>query len=220
MHREPQEIVTINVENKSYKVYKAFLIKDSDYFRKTLCGAFVEGQTQTINFESDITAKQFGVYVDVLHNSHFVKNFKFRGGNMEGCLCTKTILGLWKLSDRFLNPRLLSIATEAFEYRMSLYSVSTWKSMYRKNGDNNLDDRIRCLRKSFFLCKESDLPFQDRIVEAIANFPPQLYAKYHDELEPTLLTLVTQKFTSRLADPGLKRHNESGGASAKRQKQA
>lgn len=205
--RYPQDIVTIVVEGKKFHVYKALLTADSQYFERALNGPFVEGNTQTIEMGDDVTSKEFGIYVDTLYRSFFVKDSPFRPFVRPGFSTSKQCLALWKLSDRFLNKRLQTIARQALQPGASMYSRANWESRYKDPGtsDSYLEIMVLSLQEMVQLCEESNVPWQEIFVEYASNMPIQLFTELHDKLDIGFRTPVMQKILKRYENPDLKR---------------
>lgn len=208
-NREPQEVATIKVKDKAFKVHKALLVKDSEYFERALNGPFVEGQTQTVVLGDDVCPVQFGIYVDVLYRSYVIERYKFKTvqSNVYKHPLGGQILWLWRLSDRFLNKYLLKIAEESFSDYMKKYTVTAWETIYQNRVIT--EDRLRLVVKTLeFLyqqCIDYNLPQKDDLAGAAANMPLQLLAKYHDDLDVHFRTAVMKKLTKRFENPNLKR---------------
>lgn len=224
----PQAVVKINVKGKAFIVQKALLVKDSRYFEVALNGPFAEAQTQTIDLGDDIRPIQFGIYVDVLYRSYVVSRYEFRPPLLDlntAAFHTEStqafgslsqVLWLWRLSDRFLNDRLVKIAEDAFNWCASWYTVSKWEEKYanRKFTDKRLFDQITTLERAYHHCVQYNLPQKDEIVQCAANMPLQLFTKHHHELGDDFRTAVTMRVMKRFENPELKRPSEGddGGA--------
>lgn len=223
------------MEGKAFTVHKVLLVKDSDYFEKALNGPFVEAQTRTINLGDDISSAQFGVYVDVLYRSYVDKGYKFRPGVLDlhkAAFYTEPkqkvgprsqILWLWRLSDRFLNKRLLEIAEVSFKWFIRNFTVLKWEAMYTGRGhtDHQLLSRITSLQDAYQHCVEHDLPQMDEIVRCTANMPLQLFTKHYDDLDDDFRTVVMKQLMKRFENPNLKRPfegDDEGTTPAKREK--
>lgn len=222
---KPQEIATVNVEGKSFKVQKALLVKDSEYFEKALSGPFLEGQTQTINLDDDISAPAFGFYVDILFRSYFTPRFilHFHDRRFYGLL---RIARLWNLANRFLNQQLLNIAQESLDSSGVLhFTVTEWESFYRTSVDSDsaLRARVHNLQTTFNYCVKHRLAIKEDIVGFSGNMPVQLFSKHHDELDVDFRSEVLKKLLKRLENPKLKRPGEEpggeGSPAAKRRRQ-
>lgn len=205
--REPQVIATIIVEGKKFNIYKALLVEDSKYFERALNGSFVEGATQTIEMGDDVTVQEFGIYVDALHRNFFIKNFQFRPIINPKVSRFTQCLALWKLSDRFLNQQMQSIAQEALEFHADAHSKANWEKWYQdpKWSDPSLRSAVLILQDAFQLCEESNIPWQDTFIECASNIPVQLFTKLHDELDIKCRTAVMKKILKRFEIPSLKR---------------
>lgn len=214
-HRLPQDVATIDVSGKLFKVHQALLVKDSDYFEKALNGPSLEGQTQTIDLGYDVSSAHFGVYVDVLYRSYVVKNYVYRAQDSDtrDVVTCRQALWLWRLADRFLNKRFAMIAEEAFSWSMDMYSVSQWEVNYElpEKTDDCLGGLVSSLEKLYEYCVRYSMPQQDQVVAAAANMPMQLLAKYHDGFQTGFRTKVMLKLMKRLENPNLKRPSEQVG---------
>ncbi|KAJ4397099.1 hypothetical protein N0V93_001323 [Gnomoniopsis smithogilvyi] len=201
--REPQDIVTVMVEKRGFKVYKAFLVKDSKYFERALEGPFVDGETQTIEVGDDVTAKDFGYYIDALYRSFFARGaFQFRPRQQAGLSRMELCLRLWRLSDKFLNRPMQAIAREALNHclRTRCYPDS-WSRFYNTSSisDEGPKDLALQIQSFFHLCQEFGAPFQDLAVQSASNMPIQLLVELHDELDIDFRGPVVKKFLERLA---------------------
>lgn len=207
VNREPQDIATIIVEGKKFNVYKSLLVQDSKYFERALNGSFVEGDTQTIEMGDDVTSKEFGMYIDTLHRFFFSKNFQFRPQAEFNWDTFKECLTLWKLSDRFLNQRMQSLAQEALKHNAGRYSMRNWEIWYKnpENSDEGLEHLVVNLQDAFKLCQELNIPEQEHFVDGASNMPVQLFTELHDKLDIEFRTPVMKKILKRAQKPGLKR---------------
>lgn len=217
-NREPPEIATLNVEGKAFKVYKAILIKDSDYFERALNGSFAEAQTQTIAFEEGITSAELSIYLDVVHRSYFDEKYKFRHHfqRISQRTARSQSLWLWKLSDRFLNKRTLKIAEEAVEFYWQVFSIARWESRYKgtRRTDEELRRFVMHLQNCYKYCVEHSIPYQEDMVTSAANMPMQLLAKHQNELDVEYLKDILTKVAKRFENPTLKRpHSPDNGSS-------
>lgn len=192
------------VEGKVFKAQKAVLVKDSLYFDRALNGPFREGQTQTIDLEDDVDAKDFAFYVEVAYRSYFNEDFKLRE-ERSGRL--RTVLLLWVLTDHFLNGRLRAITTEGLEWLLRVFDVRNWEYHYKSayTPHRMLLKWITVLQAAFKDCLMRDIPFKDKFAEAAAAMPPQLFSEMHDTLDPEFRSAVTKKFIKRFEDPRLRR---------------
>lgn len=205
-NREHQEIATINVEGKAFKVHKALLVKDSDYFERALNGPFIEGQTQTIDLGADDLHEHFGIYVDVLYHSHFNEKYAFRP-EREPDSPMHQILWLWRMSDRFLNKHLLKIAEDSFSWCIDKYTTLCWETYYESPSftDDKLFESLRDLQDAERFCVRYNLPQEVAIVSAAANAPKQLLGKHHDELHAEFRTKVMKAVLKSVENPLLRR---------------
>jgi hypothetical protein len=197
--RRPLQIVTVKVQGEVFHVHKELLVKDSLYFEKALNGSFLEGQTQEVVLD-DILPADFGFYIDIVYRSFFIKKFVMRKEETGDSLSTKQILTFWQLSDRFLNNRLRDIAKESLEHRLSLYSEQSWRKIYQKRPSSDIEGRIVRLQDAYNQCINSSLPFEEDIIDACANCPPQVYADCVHVMEPDFMALVSQKMIMKHAD--------------------
>lgn len=208
-NREPQEIATINVGGKAFKVYKALLVKDSDYFEKALDGPFAEGLTQTIDLGDDVSSVEFGIYVDVLHRSYATKQYVFRPARRLGVSPSRNrrILSLWKLSDRFLNKHLLKIAEESFSHYMNNFTTSAWAYQCQNplTSDEFLHFIALDLHRLHDYCVQNNLPQANEVVSAVANMPAQLLGEYYDDFKASFRAKVMKTALKRFEQPELKR---------------
>lgn len=202
----PTSIVTITVENGvTFHVHKDVLTLDCAYFDKALNGPFLEAQSQSINLD-DISSESFGLYVDILYK--FTADFrnldmlKGRLGSNNG-YSWRELLEIWKLSDRFLNPKLMGVARQILEYRLRCISWSVWKYHYQFADWEKIKGLAGNLQEGFRFCKTADLPFKDEFVTALMSCPPQVFAQIVADLDDDFKTAATQRFAMRFADPSV-----------------
>lgn len=207
VNSEPQDTATIIVEGKKFNVYKALLIEHSKYFERALNGFFIEGETQAIEMGDDVTVQEFGIYFDALHRAYFIKDFQCRPILNPKVSRFTQCLALWKLSDRFLNQRMQSIAKEALEFHAGAHSKANWEKWYKdpKWSDSSLRSALSILEDAVKLCEESNIPWQDTFIECASNMPIQLFTKLHDKLDLKFRTGVMKKILKRYEIPSLKR---------------
>lgn len=199
------------------------MVKDSYYFDSALNGPFLEGETQTIDLKDDVDAKDFAFYVEVAYRSYFNEDFKLRDEHLGSRSKKKlrTVLRLWVLTDRFENRRLQAVATEGMEWVLENYNVRSWEYHYKLASTSHdwLVRRITSLQDRFNECLMRDIPFKDKLAEAAAAMPPQLFSELHDTLDPEFRSAVTKKFMKRFENPNLRRPPvEDGIPPAKRKK--
>lgn len=214
--REPQDIATVHVGGKSFKIQKALLVKDSNYFDQALNNHSTSScdTSPTITLDGGISAINFGLYVDILFRSYFKQSLKFRTRHMDGQPRVACITRLWRLADRFVNRRLLDIVEEALDYfGVSTFTVATWEEVYQSSqlSDSDLWAHVRGLQTNFYYCVRHNLAIKRQIVEIAANMPPQLFNKHHDDLDRDFRSEVSKGLLKRLQNPNLKRPSEDAG---------
>ncbi|KAL1897047.1 hypothetical protein Sste5346_004252 [Sporothrix stenoceras] len=206
MFRTPLTVATIVINGREFFIHANLLCKHSDYFTRCLRGGFAEAETQRVEInDEDISAEDFGLWVDLLYRSHFQKpdSFVLRKEETGGTLSTMQILTLWKLSDRFMNRVLAQMAEESLQHRLSLYSVEQWRKLYRTRPSSDIRSRVSRLQDAYRYCVDQELPFVNDIVNACANSPPQVYAECASLLEVDFMLLVSQRMIMDHADSAL-----------------
>ena len=201
--RQPLSIATIAINGTEFFVHTDLLCKHSDYFTRCLRGSFAEAETQRVEInDDDISADDFGLWVDLLYRSHFQKpdTFVLRKEETGGTLSTMQILTLWKLSDRFLHKPLAALVEESLQHRLSLYSVEQWRKLYRTRPASDIRSRVSRLQDAYRYCCDQELPFVNDIVTACANCPAQVYADCVSLLEVDFMMLVSQRMIMAHAD--------------------
>lgn len=204
--RTPLSIATIVIHGRELFIHASLLCKNSDYFTRCLRGGFAEAETQRVEInDDDLSAEDFGLWVDLLYRSHFQKpdSFVLRKEETGGTLSTMQILTLWKLSDRFMNRVLAQMAEESLQHRLSLYSVEQWRKLYRTRPSNDIRSRVSRLQDAYRYCVEQELPFVDDIVNACANCPAQVYFECAPLLEVDFMMRVSQRMIMAHADNAL-----------------
>lgn len=187
---------------------KALLIKDSPYFASALEGPFIEGQTQTIDLGDDISAGDFGTYVDVLFHSYCNAKYIFKptrrapgGTNFSESLC------LWRLSNRFLNSKLIAIADKALAKDLNGYTVEYWEEIYKSRSWSNesLLGLVLAFQKGDAYCREFHIPQKDKLVNAVANMPSTLFIQMYDRMREDFRKVVVTRLLQRMGDHTLQR---------------
>ncbi|ROW11316.1 hypothetical protein VMCG_01563 [Cytospora schulzeri] len=202
---EAQHLVTIKVKGKIFKVQKAVLVKDSPYFDRALNGSFREGQTQTIDLEDDVDDEHFSIYVELVYRSYFDEEFQLNKYDRlcKGSLSSdytkrlRAVLHLWVLADRFLNDRLQAVAIEGMALVLSKFNVQDWKFRYQYFSPHLVVAQITSLQEVFEECPMHGSLIKDKLAEAAAAMPPQLFSELHDTLDPEFRSAVTKKFIKR-----------------------
>lgn len=166
----------------------------------------IEGQTQTIEMGDDVTAQEFGIYVDNLYRSFFVQGFRLRQ-SLLGLSPLAQCLQLWRLSDRFLSRHMQVIAQESLDYYSAKYSIVVWEDLYQssKISDNELEMMVFTLQNCFHLCQRLGVPHQEMVVNMALKMPTQLFTKLHDKIDIEFRSVVVKKILKRFEKPSLKR---------------
>ena len=210
--RDPLEIVTIKVDGKDFKLHKTLLVKDSEYFRRALNGPFIEARRQEITLGHDVTAEEFGVYVDVLYRSYFNPCLEFKYTPVWNACSVHGAMNLWKCSDRFLNDRLLDIAEDCLDFYLAMLTPTRWESFYQSHSIEQLRYRAGECESVAEYCRNANLPYYERFVEAFANMPPQAFAECIEECSPPFGLAASREFAARLVDPAPKRKADEDNA--------
>lgn len=155
----------------------------------------------------DVTAKEFGLYVDTLYRSSFHKDFRLHSTNELKLRPCEEYLALWKLSDRFQSQRIRNLAQDALDDLTSKLTVARWEEWYKCPGvpDHILEQVVSILQKAFKFCQEFNIPWQDSFVEAASTMPAQLFTELYDKLDMDFRTSVMKKMFKRYEKPNLKR---------------
>lgn len=198
-------IVTISVVGGvKFYVHKTVLTQNSTYFDKALNGCFLEGTTKSINFD-DIDAETFGNYVNVLYQAVLTREFTLHDMKVSSGSQTyyssqlKYLLRFWQLADRFLDPKMKAVAENCIDLRLGHFSVSSWNEYYECSATKtkHLVNRFGNLQHAFSFCKLMNIPYQDQLVTALANCPPQVFAEHVEPLNEDFKTAVTKAFALR-----------------------
>ena len=205
--RAPQEIVIVTVGNKAqkkeFKVYKELLAQDSSVFRDALNESENDVEVQEIDLGTEFKSWHFGVYVDTLYRSYFVNDFKLRKEHLRKWEPLVGTLTLWKIANRFDNSKITSIASESIRFQLSNYSTAWWKKLCGKKTAAEMLATLKSFEKAALKCEAEQLPFQDEIIQACGNMPPQIYEKHADKLLPEFAMELSKKISMRFADPDL-----------------
>ena len=196
----------MTVHGAQFAVHAELLCRESSYFVGCLRGGFAEAETQTVEIDDeDISAEDFGLWVDLLYRVHFNKPgaFVLRKEETGGTLSTMQLLTLWKLSDRFLNKPLAAIVEESLQHRLGLYSVEQWRKLYRTRPTQDIKSRVSRLQDAYRYCCEQSLPFANAIVNACANCPAQVYDSSVAILDKEFMEQVSRRMIMAHADNSL-----------------
>lgn len=200
----PTSIATITVKDgATFHVHKDVLTDNSAYFDKALNGPFVEGRTQSINLD-DVSSHSFGLYICNIYKIAALSDgeVKLRAEDDSGAsfYSWEELLGIWKLADRFLSPKLLELAQKALQDRFQAQSVQHWARRYTSNKWETLNQLIGDMQTGFRLCKVEGIPFEKDFVAAVSNCPPQMFAKIIGQLDADLRSAAIEAFALRFAD--------------------
>ena len=205
----PTQMITIKVkEGETFCIHKNVLVQHSEYFKKALDGPFIEGQTNLINLD-DIPAHDFGLYVGTIYPLALSRSelelqniWPIQNPENHPQHPWKPILLLWQMGDRFLNVKVMSIAKAELAAKLSAYSVCEWKMRYEHTSEASCRHRMLRLQYAFRLCQDGGQPFEQSLVTAASNAPPQVFAACVDDLENDVFkSQVTKAFALRFADP-------------------
>lgn len=204
-------MVIVKIRGESFKVHKAMLTKDSEYFDKALKGAFIEDQTQ-VTVLGDITrgAPFFGDYVDAIYRLYYGGNLEICQKHMQPIRGLLFIVGLWALADYFLNERVRCIASVALDQYSSQWTVGAWETAYTSADyhDDKLKETVLMFQNGFLYSRKCNVPYMDTFAKIGARMPLQLYEKLYDDLNPDFRSAVMKKIFARFANPALKRPSE------------
>lgn len=195
-------------DRKTFCIHKNILVQGSEYFKKALDGPFTEGQTNLIDLD-DIPAGDFGLYVSAIYPLALSRSklalqdiLPLDNPGSRSHHTWRPILILWQMGDRFLNPKVMSIARAELDAKLSTYSVSEWKMIYERSSEASWRPRVHRLQNAFGLCQDGGQPFGQSLVTAASNAPPQVFAACVDDLENDVFkSQVTKAFALRFADP-------------------
>lgn len=190
--------MTIKVGPQAFQVHKELLTKNSRYFEAAFNGSFMESKDGKMTLE-EVQPADFGFYVDIVYRAHFNPGISLRKEHTGGSLSTKQILTLWSLADRFLDEVVRAMAKESLDHRLGLYSVTLWKSLARKREKDDVSGRMSRLQDAYYQCLDHDIPFEDLIVEAASNCPPQVYVDCVGMMDPEFMALVSKRLVLRQA---------------------
>lgn len=203
----PMSIVTIKVKGgQVFHLHKEILTKDSTYFDTALNGQFIEGQTQSIELD-DVESRYFGLYVAVQHDISQPHSqlaiFSVLKSTEQRPFRFRDLLSLWQLADRFLNDRIKFIAHTSLYRRFAKSEARNWVSTYETQDRKKIRKSVMAIQSSYQFCIRENLPFQDKLVTAFANCPPQLFAEVVGSLDEDFRQAATKAFALRFASPSV-----------------
>ncbi|KAJ4409420.1 hypothetical protein N0V82_009487 [Gnomoniopsis sp. IMI 355080] len=183
-----QPIVTISVRGGGkFHVHKSILTQNSAYFDRALNGPFMEANTQSIDLDH-VSHEAFGQYVNILYQAAYTEDFTLcdvftRPHRQMIFTNLGLLLPLWRLADYFVDPKMKALVEDGMNFCFSLLTVSGWEDSYERPGSAaRFTARFKSLQTAFTDCKENNIPYQDKLVTALANCPPQVFAENVEEL--------------------------------------
>ncbi|KAF5674301.1 BTB POZ [Fusarium heterosporum] len=110
--KSDEQMVELKVKGETYRVAKAVLTKNSEYFEGCLNGRFTEAKKGTIDFndDDDIDARYLALYIGLAysHSSIVVPHAPPRPAQNPETAAAKTpmrdYVEVYKLCDRFISP--------------------------------------------------------------------------------------------------------------------
>lgn len=185
-----------------FYAHKTVLTQNSAYFERALNGAFLESNTQSIDFD-DIDAEDFGRYVNVVYQTVLTQNVTLIDVNDPLRPCSGVLprfLRLWQLADRFLDSKTKAVAETSIDSTFALLTVRAWENIEEPYLPAGMSNRFKRLQLAFDLCKQEHIPYHDHLVTGLANCPPQIFTEHVDDLSGDCKRAVIKAFALRFVD--------------------
>jgi hypothetical protein len=153
----------------------------------------------------DVDADVFNSYINTVLQSSLVPTFNIPNPNdptrVPTCIF---LLRLWKLSQRFDNHGICSLAEDALRvHYFKKTSPEHWETMYVTKTEAWIYRQLLAMQRYYTLCKNESIPFEDAFVTACSNCPGQVIAAHFEDLDPDFRADVMKSFAIRVADPKL-----------------
>lgn len=183
-------------------------MKNSDYFRTKLKGQFHGGFRRSINLQ-DVQPDCLTEYLQFLQKSVYTRPLELTTD--QSLYPLVKLLNLWTVAFRLWDRGSLAIVRVSLGQRWETMSVEGWYGLYLSTPDAGLKERVLHLQEAYKLCKDRFIPFEQNVVTACANCPPQVFANVFAGLElgAEFRARVTKVFALRHVDPELTKKRKS-----------
>ncbi|KAK7745455.1 hypothetical protein SLS53_002953 [Cytospora paraplurivora] len=207
LEAQTQTIDLEDVKKDDFALYVDVLNR-SDSVKEDDFGSYVNA----LNRSDSVKKIDLSLYIDVINRSSSFKNLANSLSLLckpvdEPCHRLRDAVHLWILSEKFQNSRLRAIAANGLDEVISWSTERGWKWLHEqprsKIPSSTLNGWVFGFQEAFNDCQTCTLPFTEKIVQAAANMPPELFYELHDMLEPAFRSAVTKKFIRRFMEPKL-----------------
>lgn len=178
-----------------FVVHTKALRGNTGFFRSRLVRR-VPGEHRMPKVHIDLDSAEFGLYIDILYRTLFVRNFKLRDTDFGVKRPLARITDFWNVAILMSSNKMVAMAEEAFNHGIRRYSPEQWLHWFHNNTKSFIIEEIKhlqeCYRNMTQMCLY-ELVEKD-IIQACANMPPQVFAEFFPYINCDLCDLVVKRF--------------------------